>query len=508
MLTFLYPISYLLCLTGLILWFYFRENQSRSRKMSLLFMVSFLVYLVTLAFSDATVSYKLLILFRDLLILAVISQVFNYVKRNSLLAFVAAIGIYGLIQFAGFNMLYDTFPQYQRSATALNDEFELLIETKDGNIPKHYTRLIDKYGLTIRKAFDTGDPSVSMLDEYLAIGIPDQAESNIKEIIRDLERIEGTQHVEFNEVITLEVNDIETTTPTVQAKNVNDPLVAQQWGWEMIQGDRVHEMLSAGGLQPKQKSVIAIIDSGVDGSHPDLRDQFLFTSADNDADPLGHGTHCAGIAAAVSNNSVGIASLFPDQRYVQVISIRVMNKMGIGSQQTTIQGMIRAADMGADVISMSLGGVSSDQRQRAYEEAVKYANAKGAIVIAAAGNNNSPAKNYAPANAKGVISVAAIGTDKHKAIFSNTIEDLQFAVAAPGVKIMSTYPAQQFKELNGTSMATPMVSGLVGLLRAFQPDLTTEQVFNILSETGMDIEDHKKTGRLIQAANALERVLD
>ena len=76
--------------------------------------------------------------------------------------------------------------------------------------------------------------------------------------------------------------------------------------------------------------------------------------------------------------------------------------MGVGNQQSTIQGMIRAADMGADVISMSLGSISSDSRQKAYEEAVKYANAKGSIVIAAAGNSNQNAKDYSPANAKGI----------------------------------------------------------------------------------------------------------
>ncbi|HUR30794.1 MAG TPA: hypothetical protein VMZ69_05140, partial [Saprospiraceae bacterium] len=117
MLNFIYPISYLLCLTGLILWFYFKENHSASRKMSALFMFSFLIYLFSLAFSDSTLSYKLLILFRDLLILAVVSQLFNYIRKNSLLVLVAAIGVYGMIQFVGFNMLFDTFPEASASTT-------------------------------------------------------------------------------------------------------------------------------------------------------------------------------------------------------------------------------------------------------------------------------------------------------------------------------------------------------------------------------------------------------
>jgi thermitase len=164
--------------------------------------------------------------------------------------------------------------------------------------------------------------------------------------------------------------------------------------------------------------------------------------------------------------------------------------------------------MGADVISMSLGGISSDSRQKAYEEAVKYCNAKGAIVVAAAGNSSTNAKNYAPANANGIIAVSAIGLDQKKASFSNTVSDLKYGIAAPGVQIMSTFPNQQYKELDGTSMATPMVSGLVGLLKAFRPELNTQEVYKILYETGKPISDGKSTGRLIQAADALERVLD
>jgi thermitase len=180
----------------------------------------------------------------------------------------------------------------------------------------------------------------------------------------------------------------------------------------------------------------------------------------------------------------------------------------MGNQQATIQGIIQAADMGADVISLSLGSPSSDLRQRAYSEAVRYANAKGAIVVAAAGNSNQKSKNYSPANAKGIIAVSALDVNQQKAPFSNTIEDIDFSIAAPGVKIMSTFPNLQYKEMNGTSMATPMVAGLIGLLKSFRPQLTTEEVYDILKDTGKNIPDHRSTGRMIQAADALERVLD
>jgi thermitase len=508
MLNFIYPISYLICLTGLILWFYFKESGSISRKMSSVFLISFIVYLLSLAFAEATLSYKLLILFRDLIILGVVSQLFNYVRKNSPLVFVLAIVVYGLIQFGGFNLLYTTFPQVTDSASVPNDEFELLVETENGSVPKSYDHLIKKYHLTVQQAFAPADKTLSRLDEYVEIGIPDNEEAKMNKIIRELRRLSGTEEVEYNENILLEVQVGTASTPPVNAKNVNDPLASQQWGWDLVQGDQLQGMFASVHPQPKKQVLIAIIDSGIDATHPDLAGQFTSSGSNNDTDPLGHGTHCAGIAAAISNNGIGIASLIPGNDFIRVTSIKVMNAMGMGNQAATIQGMIKAADLGADVISMSLGGISSDTRQKAYEEAVKYCNAKGAIVVAAAGNSSQNAKNYAPANAKGIITVSAINVDQKKAVFSNTVDDLKYGIAAPGVKIMSTYPNLQYKELDGTSMATPMVAGLIGLLKAFRPDIKTEEVYDILYKTGKPLPDGKATGRLIQAADAVEKVLD
>jgi D-alanyl-lipoteichoic acid acyltransferase DltB (MBOAT superfamily) len=141
MLNLLYPISYLLCLTGLILWFYFREQQLASRKMSTLFLSSFLLYLFSLAFSEATLSYKLLILFRDLAVLGILSQTFSYVRKHAIIFILVAILLYGLIQFFGFNVLANTFPQTVIGDEPLDDNYELLVETKDGKVPASYQHL-------------------------------------------------------------------------------------------------------------------------------------------------------------------------------------------------------------------------------------------------------------------------------------------------------------------------------------------------------------------------------
>ncbi|HJW27615.1 MAG TPA: S8 family serine peptidase, partial [Saprospiraceae bacterium] len=461
----------------------------------------------SLAFSEATLTYKLLVLFRDLAILGVLSQAFSYIRKHAIVLLVAAILVYGMIQFFGFRVLYNTFPQVAVGDEPLDDTYELLVETKDGKVPDSYQKIIDQYHLTTKPAFTAADPALSHLDEFIEIGIPDQSEKKIKKIIREIRKLSGTEYIELNEVVTLDDPQEQENIPSIQAKYVNDPMVSQQWGWDAIQGDQVHQRLT-GGIRPRKQVLIAILDTGVDAGHEDLRGAFRSTGTNNDNDPVGHGTHCAGIAAGVSNNGVGIASLIPDSNFVRVTSIKVLNASGIGSQQSTIQGIITAADMGADVISLSLGSPSSDLRQRAYDEAVRYANAKGAIVVAAAGNSNKNSKQYSPANAKGIIAVSAMDVNEHKAPFSNTVEDIDYAIAAPGVKIMSTFPNGQYKELNGTSMATPMVAGLIGLLKSLRPDLNTADAYNILNESGKNIPDGKKTGRLIQGEAALEKVMD
>ncbi len=126
--------------------------------------------------------------------------------------------------------------------------------------------------------------------------------------------------MEYNEIINLEVLESEKTVTQGTPKNVNDPMAANQWGWDIIQGDCLHELLNSSSIKPKKRALIAILDSGVDAQHEDLVNQFRSSGTSNDTDPLGHGTLCAGIAAAVSNNRLGITSLIPNSSFVQVAS--------------------------------------------------------------------------------------------------------------------------------------------------------------------------------------------
>ncbi|TAK46412.1 MAG: subtilisin, partial [Saprospiraceae bacterium] len=278
-----------------------------------------------------------------------------------------------------------------------------------------------------------------------------------------------------------------------------------QWGFEAMNMDKLYEFLK--DKKPVKKTLLAILDTGVDAAHEDLQANFVSTQSKYDYDRMGHGTHCAGIAAAVSNNNKGIASFSQDNAFVQVTSIKVLSDGGYGTQKMIIDGILEAADNGAGVISLSLGGPSSDSKQRAYQKAVDYANRKGTIVLVAAGNSKTNARQYAPANTPGVIAVSAVDTLLGRANFSNLVQDLDMAVAAPGVKIYSTFPGNQYKTMNGTSMATPYVSGLVGLMKSLKPSLTTKQVFAILNKTGLETKDKKETGRLIQPAAAVRELL-
>ena len=193
--------------------------------------------------------------------------------------------------------------------------------------------------------------------------------------------------------------------------------------------------------------------------------------------------------------------------FVEVTSIRVLSSFGGGTQQGIIKGILEAADKGADVISMSLGGRSTEKRQKAYEEAVQYANKAGAIVVVAAGNSNSNATLFAPANTPGVITVSAIDTLLHRAHFSNFITDLKMGVAAPGVKIFSTIPGSKYTAFNGTSMATPYVAGLLGLLKSLEPDLTTQKAYQVINDSGVKTKDTPLTGKLIQPAEAVKLLI-
>ncbi len=233
---------------------------------------------------------------------------------------------------------------------------------------------------------------------------------------------------------------------------------SQQWGPQKVQAPAAWDV-----TRSSSDTWIAIIDTGVQYDHPDLAGKVVrgYDFVDDDWDPYdgnGHGTHCAGIAAAVTNNGRGIAGMAPN---ATIYAVRVLNNSGSGTLDDVANGIIHAADSGADVISLSLG---ASVGATTLKNAVDYAWNKGVVVVAAAGNNGTSLPTY-PAYYSNAIAVAATDSNDNKAYFSN-YGSSWVDVAAPGVNIVSTYRGSSYASLSGTSMATPHVAGLAGLLDA------------------------------------------
>ena len=345
------------------------------------------------------------------------------------------------------------------------------------------------------------------MDDYYIVNIPDAQLKNFDQIVTALQNSGHLDWLEENELVQIHPLEAQPLSTINKKFGINDPGLAQMWGFEAMNVDQLYDLLREQNIKPQKVAKIAILDTGVDAQHEDIKANFTSTQSKYDADKRGHGTHCAGIAGAVSNNGKGIASYAPNNSFVRLTSVKVLSDAGMGSQQGIINGMIEAADSGADVLSMSLGGRSNQSRQRAYKKAVDYVTKKGGIVVAAAGNSRMNAKDYSPVNTPGVIGVAAIDQNLKLASFSNYVSDIKMGLAAPGVGIYSSIPNSKYGSYNGTSMACPYVAGLIGMMKAIEPELTAKKAHKILKATGKSLDDGARAGKLIQPAEAIRRLL-
>jgi thermitase len=273
----------------------------------------------------------------------------------------------------------------------------------------------------------------------------------------------------------------------------NLPLVGLEQAWAWSTGSDV---------------VVAIIDSGMHLTHPDLAarlwvnpgeiagngldddgngyvdDVHGWDLVDDDAHPQdlhGHGTHVAGIAGAHTNNAVGVAGVAWGASHM---ALRVLDAAGDGAWSDVAEAIIYAADNGARVLNLSLGGSTFSQT---LADAVVYAQSKGCLIVAAAGNRATPI--LFPAALAGVVAVGATtSSDGHLSSYSR---GPQMDVAAPGIGIYSTRwltpTISTYGTMSGTSMATPHVSGVAALLWAHQPALTPVQVTYVITSTAKDV---------------------
>lgn len=280
--------------------------------------------------------------------------------------------------------------------------------------------------------------------------------------------------------------------------------------------------------------VVAVLDSGVDYTHEDLapnmwtrpaslapyQDRELgviddvngFNALDNASDPMddnGHGTHCAGIIGAEGENDLGIAGV---NWNVRIMPLKFMNSGGFGTTKDAIEAINyvierKKAGVNVRIISASWG---STQKSRALEEVIRKAYENDILFVAAAGNSsvdNDRSPHYPSSyNVPNVVSVAALDRHDHLASFSN-YGVKSVAVAAPGVDILSTWLGNSYEEKSGTSMATPVVSGVAALIVAQHPRISVDDLrkkISAASDPIVALKGKVGSGGRINATKALE----
>jgi subtilisin family serine protease len=274
-------------------------------------------------------------------------------------------------------------------------------------------------------------------------------------------------------VLTAEPNFLRNTT-YVPA----DPQYEKQWYLDQI------DMSEAWDINKGSSDVtIAVLDSGVNGDHPDLEGRVLpgYDFANNDSDPSddnGHGTHIAGMIAA-NSDEIGMAGI---DLNAKILPVKIMNEYGRGSVVDAVAGIYYAVDQGADVINMSYG---TSQSSTIEEEALWEAYNQGIVLVAAAGNEASSQWSY-PASYVPVIGVAATGEDDDITDFSNYGHWID--ITAPGEDIYSTKYTGGYESGSGTSFSAPIITGLAGLLKAEHPQWTPYEIEWAL-ESGADRRD-------------------
>ncbi|HEX8422277.1 MAG TPA: S8 family serine peptidase [Pyrinomonadaceae bacterium] len=366
-------------------------------------------------------------------------------------------------------------------------------------------RLLDRFEFINGQAVIADEDGLSpetVAAEYRGLPEVEYAEPNF---IIDLDPRENAG--ELNEEV--EVNDDDP--PVVRgrqdgdAQRPNDPLFNEQWSL-LNTGQRagksgadVCATRAWAKTQGTRKIVVAVIDTGVDYNHQDLHnniwtrpaslkpyvdaelgsfdDRHGFDASDNDGDPMddnGHGTHCAGIIGAEGDNQDGIAGV---NWQVEIMPLKFLSRNGSGTTKDAIECINyvvarKRAGVNVRIISASWG---STAMSRALGDAIKRAGEEGILFVAAAGNSSTDndRQPHYPSNYQhpNVVSVAALTRTDVLAGFSNygakTVH-----IGAPGAEIMSTWPQNQYEEHSGTSMATPVVSGVAALILSVNPDLS------------------------------------
>lgn len=320
----------------------------------------------------------------------------------------------------------------------------------------------------------------------------------------------------------------------------HDPQFNDQWALANSgqrggkQGADISATLAWAKTTGSEDVVVAVLDSGVDYTHEDLAENMWvrpsemepyhdeelgtvddlngYNAIDGNSDPMdenGHGTHCAGIIGAEGENDIGIAGV---NWKVQIMPLKFMNAGGFGTTKDAIEAINyvidrKKAGVNVRIISASWG---STQKSQALEDVIRKAYENDILFVAAAGNastNNDRSPHYPSSyDVPNVISVAALDRHDQLATFSN-YGPKSVAIAAPGVEILSTWLGNQYEEKSGTSMATPVISGVAALILAENPKMSVDDLRKRLMDSTdpiVALKGKTVSGGRINAAKALE----
>src|SRR6056297_2499722 len=323
---------------------------------------------------------------------------------------------------------------------------------------------------------------------YMAVRLPDGNAQAMSSVIDRLERQPGIAYAEPNH--------------TVHALyEPNDPQFSQQYAPQQVRADQAWDT-TLGSMDV----TIAIVDQGVQYDHEDLAARFEgdegYDFVDDDGDPYpvdsseNHGTHVGGCAAATTDNGTGTAGI----SNCRLISGRALGADGSGSMSDIADAIQWAADQGADIVNMSLGGGGYSDTGA---NAINYAYDNGTLPIAAAGNDYGSPVSY-PAAYDNCMAVSALDENEQIASFSNVGPKIN--VAAPGANVLAPVPGGSYESLSGTSMACPVASGVAALGKSAHPNDSVQDLWDRLESTAVDVglsSDEQGAGR-VDAANIVD----
>ncbi|WP_404335203.1 cell wall-binding repeat-containing protein [Planococcus rifietoensis] len=356
---------------------------------------------------------------------------------------------------------------------------------KDASMNKVIVKVKEGETLTKAEAGTAGIQSVSefdaeapKFDQFFVVDL--KSGMSAASTNKTLQSLEDLPEVEFVE-------------PVQQYKlHSEDIYYDEQWSLENKGGGfgiedadiDFEEMTKLAAPQKQGEVITAVIDTGVDYTLADLKNQMIstgydFINDDNEAfDDQGHGTHVSGIIAAEADNDYSMTGI---NQSTKILPVKVLDASGYGDTEQIAYGILYATDQGADIINMSLGGGYS----RVLEYAMRYANERGVTIVAASGNDGWEEVSY-PASSKHAIAVGATNKLDLVSDYSSYGKDLD--LVAPGTDIPSLLPDGNVTLMSGTSMAAPHVAAVAGVLKSINPDLTPGQLENLLTASADDVE--------------------